>query len=175
MLANYVGVALAGIVASLFVWLTGGFGALLSGSLIGSILGVAQAFILFTKDEVSIRKQWILYSAIGGFLAVFPAFVLSIASIFNIWIGAFLIGSAFAGLLGLLQSFVLVKLLGERAYLWIGMCVLAGGLSAMLSVPILQSRIPLLCSPSLLFFAVLTGWLILRWMPPTKGEKKHES
>ena len=174
-LATMLGGAVAGIITALFVWLAGGFGALLSGALMGSILGIAQALILFTKDAQAIRKQWVIYSAIGGFFGIFPAIALSVVSIFNIWIGVFLIAGAFAGLLGLLQSLILVKLLDGYAYLWIGMCIFAGGFSAMLSVPILQSRIPLLCSPTLAIFGVLTGCLLLGWMTPTKGEKKHDS
>ena len=152
------------LLSALFVWLTGGFGALLSGAIIGAGLGIGQAWILFTLEENDFRKQWILYSACGGFFGMFPAFFLSVTSIFSVWLGAFLIGFAFAGLLGFLQSFILVKLLGERAFLWIVMCLFAGGLSAMLSVPILQTRIPLLCSPTLPVFALLTGWLLVRWM-----------
>lgn len=158
------GGAISLLVSALFVWLIGGFGALLSGAIIGAGLGIGQAWILFTPEETILRRQWVLYSAWGGFFGIFPAFFLAITSIFNIWLGAFLVGCAFAGLLGLLQSFVLVKLLGERAYLWIMMCLFAGGFSAMLSVPILQTRIPLLCSPTLVIFGLCTGWLLLRWM-----------
>lgn len=156
-------------ISALFVWMLGGLGAIFSGAIIGAGLGIGQAWILFTADENPLRRQWILTSAIGGFLGMFPAIILAITSIFNIWIAAFLVGFAFAGLLGLLQSIVLVKLLGEQAYLWIPMSLFAGGFSAMLSVPILQTPIPLLCSPTLLVFALFTGWLMLRWMNQPKG------
>lgn len=163
-IANIIGWASGLVIATTGIRLFALPGAILSGALFGLGLSLPQAWILFSGDERDNRQKWILYSAIGGFFGVFPVGFLSIIGIFNLWIAALLMGMVFGGIWGLLQSLVLLPLLGERAYLWIPMCMLAGAVSALFSVPILATAIPLLFSPATIVFSLMTGWLMLRWM-----------
>jgi len=162
--ANIIGWAGALLLSAMMVRLFGFGGAFLAGAFFGFGLSLPQAWILFSADEMATRRKWIIYSAIGGFFGAFPAGILSIIGIFNIWIAALLMGAMFGGIWGLLQSFVLVPVLGDDAYLWIAVCLVAGALSALLTVPILLTPIPLLFSPATIVFSLISGHFILRWM-----------
>lgn len=163
-IANIIGWTAGLVIATTGIRLFGVVGALLSGALFGIGLSLPQAWILFPVDEMRSRYKWIFYSAVGGFFGIFPAGILSITGIFNLWLAAILTGAMFGGIWGLLQSIVLVQLLGERAYLWIPMCMFAGAVSAILTIPILFTGIPLLFSPATIAFSLMTGWLMLRWI-----------
>ncbi|MEL6306963.1 MAG: hypothetical protein AAFR81_21085 [Chloroflexota bacterium] len=145
------------------VWLLGAWGALIAGAVLGASIGTGQAWILFTDDDRIHRHRWILLSAIGGFCGAFPAAALSLVGFVSGGLAALLVGGMFAGILGGLQSLLLVKLMDERGYLWIPICILGGALSAWLSLLVSSWGIPIALSPGSWLFALLTGMLILRW------------
>lgn len=163
--ANIFGWSIALFIAAIFIWLFGAIGALLSGAIIGCLIGIVQAWILFTSQEMRHRRNWILFSTGGGFLGIFPATVIAIVSLLNTWLGAFLVGVAFCSLLGGLQAIYLVRLIDERAYMWIPLCAIAGGFASLLTVPLLTLGLPIFFSLGSIIYALLTGFVLLRWLP----------
>ena len=153
------------LVTALFIWLTGTIGAILAGALVGLFIGIAQAWMLFNADEMQQRRRWLLVSSLGGFLGLFPAVAIGLITFFNLWLGIFLIGLMFGAVFGLLQAVYLVQLLDDFAYLWIPVCMLACGLGALLTVPMLTTGLPIFLSPGSIVFALLTGSILSRWFP----------
>lgn len=155
-----------GVLLAVFVlWLFGAWGVLLVGALIGVGVGTGQAWILFAGIDNSQqeRMRWILLSALGGLCGTFPAGVLALTGIFNLWIAALLVGGCFAALVGGLQVIYLLRWLDMRAYLWIGVCALGGMLSAGVTLLLSGWGVPLWLSPGSVLFGVVTGVVMLRW------------
>jgi len=53
--------------------------------------------------------------------------------------------------------------------------MLAGIVTAIITVPILQSPIPLLFSPASVVFGLITGKLLMRWMNTTEELLRAET
>lgn len=167
-IANVIGWNSGLILAGILIWLIGFPGMLLSGVVITGGLAIAQAWCLFTKEEMPLRYKWSIYSSLAGGIAIFPAGVFILLGFFNLWLALILAALVFSGILSLVQSFVLVAMLDDNAYLWIPVNILAGIITAIITVPILQSPIPLLFSPASVVFGLITGKLLMRWMNTTE-------
>jgi len=155
---------LALLMAAFLWWVLGGWGVLMSGAAVGAIIGVGQSWLLFTPDEQPLRYRWVSFSGIGGFLGMFPAGILALVGVFQLTLAAFLVGAAFAGVLGILQALILASLLDDRAYLWVPMSAFAGGLALVCLVPLVRWGVPLCLSPGFLLFGLFTGGLLSRWL-----------
>jgi len=71
-------------IAALSLYLFGILGALLSGTFIGLIVGAAQAYFFPYNKSSFPSKTWIIYSALGGFLATIPVYLLGFLLFFNL-------------------------------------------------------------------------------------------
>ncbi|MGB7337284.1 MAG: hypothetical protein WBC91_00215 [Phototrophicaceae bacterium] len=162
-IANMLGWVLGLLSLSLMLWLFGWIGALSIGAWLGIGLGLPQAWILFPDEERANRRQWVLYSALGGFFAVFPAAILSVIGIFNTWIAAILIGVCFGGIFSGCQTIALHQSLGDDAFRWIPIGILSAVSAALMIVLTLVTPIPILASPATIIYALITGWQLQQW------------
>lgn len=157
--ANIVGWLLALLTAALSMWLLGALGALLAGAIVGGIVGAFQAWALFD----TLDRRWLGLSAVGGGLGLLPTLLLIPLSLLHFGLAAFLIGTLFGSILAACQALYLSQQVKESAYAWIPVCGVAAGIATWFSTLMMQLGVPLCLSPGTLIFALLTGWLILRW------------
>ncbi|MEM9954085.1 MAG: hypothetical protein AAF846_20920 [Chloroflexota bacterium] len=162
--ANLLGWILGLTMLTVILWLFGGFGSLFIGAGLGLGIGLPQAWILFTPHEMPRRRKWIIYSVVGGFFAVFPVGALAVIALFNVWLAGVLIGLAFGGILGLMQSFVFTSLLGDEAYYWILVSIVASILASLAMVVTFYLPLPIIASPATILYALITGWQLQKWM-----------
>ena len=161
-LANMVGWSLALVAAVLCLQFFGLIGALLGGALAGAIVAFAQAFFLpQIKTWPVTRKQWVMWSAVGGLLATIPVYLLGFIALFHAQIGLFLMGGMFGGIVGAMQ-FRLLNYEYEDAALWWVLASIGGG---MLCAPLTFTSVnifPIIGSLGPVVFGLLTGWAIIK-------------
>lgn len=162
-LANMLGWMLGLLLLSVMLWFFGWLGALFVGAGIGAGIGLPQAWVIFPADEAQNRRKWVFCSVVGGFFAVFPVVGLAIIGLFNLWIASALIGLAFGGIFGLLQSFVLQPMLNEDAYRWVLVSMLAGMIASVSMLITVYTPLPIIASPATLLYALITGWQLEKW------------
>lgn len=157
-IANMVGWSLGLFLGSVVLQLIGGIVGLLIGGLVaGGIAGYCQWWVLQLSLHW-LERRWIFYSALAGFLAAFPAFLLGFLSIFNMGFAGFIIGGLFGGLVGALQGFVIRYEFDHVLMMWGIANVLAGAICGSLILVFL----PIICIPGPLLYGLITGWMLLR-------------
>jgi hypothetical protein len=147
-------------IAALFLYLFGIFGALISGAIVGLIIGAAQAHT-FPRKTVATRS-WILFSALGGFLATLPVYLLGFIALLNLTLGLLLMGAIFGGILAAMQALILRHHDEDRAILWVIACIIGGGLCAPLSLTASNIALPLIFAPGPVVFGLISGWVFVR-------------
>lgn len=130
---------------------------ILSGTIAGVVVGAFQHLAL--RGEVT--RRWIGFSALGGLIGAFPAFVLSFTLLLRWELGAALMGSAFAAVLASLQCAALSENMPPPAA-WIVTNAFAGCLCGACSVVAALPIVPLVCSAGPPLFGLITGLVIVR-------------
>jgi hypothetical protein len=147
-------------IAAFCLYLFGILGAAIAGTLIGLIVGTAQAYFFPYSAESFSMRRWILFSGLGGFFATIPVYLLGFLLFFNLALGLLLIGAMYGGILALMQALILRHLDEDTAILWVLACIIAGGLCAPLSLSANSIGLPLIFAPGPVIFGLITGWIL---------------
>jgi hypothetical protein len=133
------------------------FGLLLAGAVVGAVVGAGQAYLLYgTMEE---RRRWVLYSALGGLIGSYPAYVFVFFGLLSWWIAALLVGLSFgAGLAGM-QAWALYRAEDEAVWRWLGVTVAAAVFCSWLAGLFIILGWPMLLSPSGIFFGLALGYV----------------
>lgn len=162
-LANMLGWSLGLYLGGALLSIVGGIGgALAGGSVAGAVVGAAQWWVLH-QEASALKPYWALVSALGGGLAVLPAYLSGVTLIAGPQVGYFIVGAVYGGVFGGLQAALLWRALDDYAGWWIAGNVLAGGLCGCLTMTASLPGLPVICSPGPVVFGLLTGW-ILQWL-----------
>lgn len=171
-LVNMVGWSLALMAGVLCLRFFGLIGALMGGAMAGAIVAFAQSFMLpQIKSWPVTRKQWVIWSAIGGALATVPVYLLGFLALLHAQIGLFFMGGMFAGIISALQ-FRLLRYEYDDAALWWVLASIGGG---MLCAPLTFTGInlvPIIGSLGPIIFGLLTGRAILMM---NKSQSEYEA
>jgi hypothetical protein len=163
-LANMIGWSLGLYLGGALLNVFGGiFGAIGGGALAGGLVGLLQWLALRLALE-GFDTRWVLWSALGGALALVPAFLAGAAMVAGPQIGYFAVGAVYGLIFGALQGLMLRGKDAELAGWWIAVNLLAGGLCGCLTMTASLPGLPLFCSPGPAVFGLLTG-VVMR----TKG------
>lgn len=146
--------------AALLIRVAGWFGALLAGACLAALAGACQTFVLPTA--VTEKRRWIMLSAFAGLLATLPVYLSSLLALLHLPLGLLLMGALFAAAVGGAQALLLRRTSGDRAWQWVAVCALAGGLCAPLTLSASASGLPVICAPGPLIFGIVTAWALPR-------------
>jgi hypothetical protein len=135
------------------------FGLLLAGAVVGAVIGAGQAYLLYATTEE--RRRWILYSAFGGLIGAYPAYIFVLFGFLSWWIAALLVGLSFGGGLAGMQAWALYR--AEQNFgLWLGMSLLAALVCTWLAGLFIVWGWPMLLSPSGILFGMILGYGVER-------------
>jgi hypothetical protein len=156
MLGWWLGLLSGGLVLN---WSGGPGGVLLAGTVTGLCVGVTQW--LLAPDWLD--RRWLFLSALGGGLAVLPAYLTGLVSLFTgPRIGFFVVGAVYGGIFGGFQWLALRYRVPDWLVLWLVANALAGGWCACLTLTFNPLRLPVFCSLGPVAFGLITGWALRR-------------
>jgi len=158
-LANVAGWSAGLYLGSALVGALGGIGgALAGGVLAGAVVGAAQWIVLRTETQAAwANPRWAIASALGGGLAILPAYIAGAALIAGPQVGYFVVGGVYGGIFGALQGFLFRTQVDHMAVVWVTANLLAGGLCGCLTMTASLPGMPLICSPGPVVFGLVTG------------------
>lgn len=157
MLANVAGWSAGLYLGSALVGALGGIGgAVAGGVLAGAVVGAAQWMVLRTEAAWA-NPRWAVASALGGGLAIMPAYIAGAALIAGPQVGYFVVGAVYGGIFGALQGFLLRTQVEHMAVMWVAANLVAGGLCGCLTMTASLPGMPLMCSPGPVVFGLVTG------------------
>lgn len=159
--ANMLGWSLAMLAAMLLLEWFGLFGAMIGGGAAGLIVGgIQSAFLPAPKNPILDQRQWMMMSALGGLAATIPVYLLAFVALLHFQIGLFFMGACAGGMIGALQSRLLMAEFDDALLWWVGANILAGGLCAPLTLT--PTILPLFGTVGPVVFGVVTGSVFLR-------------
>ncbi len=149
-LANIIGWSGGMVLGSLGLALVGGIpGVFLAGSLMGAVAGSMQWLAV---PELS--RRWVVWSAVGGIVAALPVFLAAFSLVVGRTVGLAVMGAVFGLCIGWVQTLGL----RGRAFVWVIINGVAGGLCGMLTL--MPVSVPVCLTPGPLIFGLLTGWVL---------------
>jgi hypothetical protein len=143
--------------ASLLLRIAGFLGFLLAGAVVGAVLGAGQSYLLY--DNLENRRRWIGYSAAGGLIGSFPAYVFAFFALLSWWIAALLVGLSFGAAFGGMQAYALYRAGKARFLRWLAVTILAAVIGSWIAALGIVLGWPMLLSPSGILFGLMLGYI----------------
>lgn len=157
-------------------WLTSliGFVSLFIGSIFQAVLlGFIQRYLL--QDQIILEKAgWLFYSGLGGAIAFLPVLLATLAFIAHPFIGAILMGGLYGLIFSYFQQLYLRQQDLARGSYWVLANTVGGMLCAPLTLGMLSKQVPVLFSPGILIFGLITGYCIQRLVRDIDIQKQGE-
>lgn len=130
----------------------------LSGAAAGVVVGLAQWFVL--RPVYAVRRDWVLWSVVGGVLGAVPAVLMGALLVLGAGAAAAGFGAAFGLALGVGQWVALRR--PERAGVWLLANAAGGAACGLLSVTTFINGLPLGLLLGSALFGGFTGWALER-------------
>jgi hypothetical protein len=159
-LVNAAGWSCGLLAAALLIQAAGWVGALLAGACLAALAAACQTLVL--PANAAERRRWIAQSAFAGLLATLPVYLSGLLALLYLPLGLLLMGALFAAAVGGAQALLLRRTAGDRVWLWVAACTLAGGLCAPLTLSASAVGLPVVCAPGPLLFGIVTAWALPR-------------